>query len=455
MSTVKKELYDLLVAKLVADAPSIRHIDRYNNQLDRIQEELPINFPAVFISFNPTPYVQDNNAYLQRGEPTIDFYIAVNKRDSITDEDWVASQEVYEALQGFEGDFFHKLERINETEDNNRDEIAVNIMSFNCMFHDHTAFTDNLHQIDQFNVQGRLIVADPPFIPTALNSPINLIAIATSGTVIDLNWDLQTTIEDSVRVEMADDNLVFSEVANLSAGVVSHSVTSLTDDQIYFFRVRVEKDNDFSRYSGVVIQKTTVEANTIIYEQAVTNQTNIYRSRDDGDRLSNGDYDVISPSKGIPVKADPNDRAKLLTLNKFGNYDLWTDDVGGQEYGTGSNGSTANILDNHLIGRHFWDQVLSATWNTLVDNSPTVGAYSNLYLCNARELQHAVIMDNGIANRLNYAPWNNGTFTLIVSSSTKVQNFNSKWGCETNVGNNYVVTGFSGFTLGGIYSAKF
>jgi PKD repeat protein len=74
---------------------------------------------------------------------------------------------------------------------------------------------------------------DPPPPPPA---PGNLTATAVSSSQITLNWaDVAT--ETSYRVEKSTDNATFSTVATLAANASSYTVSGLTANTTYYFRV--------------------------------------------------------------------------------------------------------------------------------------------------------------------------------------------------------------------------
>lgn len=137
-----------------------------------------------------------------------------------------------------------------------------------------------------------------------------------------------------------------------------------------------------------------------------TGQVSSYRTGDDGWMLNNY-WKNLSLPEGLLNRVDPNDKTKVVFINEFGNFNLWTDTVGGQTYANG-------IYVNHVNGMgYLFGSILSAqSWNDLIDDalgtdfggSRSSGGYTDWFLWN--RLQHFQAISHEEVVTLNYPPLN-------------------------------------------------
>jgi glucuronoarabinoxylan endo-1,4-beta-xylanase len=81
-------------------------------------------------------------------------------------------------------------------------------------------------------------------------APGNLTATAVSGSQIDLAWTPNATNATAYLVERSTDNVIFSQLASLSASATNFSNTGLPGSSTYYYRVRAGNNGVFSLYSN-------------------------------------------------------------------------------------------------------------------------------------------------------------------------------------------------------------
>lgn len=148
--SAKLVLYNAVKAKLLAmvddqDATIVKTSGHYNNQFDRINEEIQYVFPAAFIEFTEMPWttdvgaVQENQTQQQRAQCNISIHIGIeNKKDELDSfpEDIAIIDSIHDQLNGLQGDQFTPLKRINEIDDTNHDNIIHWVIVYETELHE-------------------------------------------------------------------------------------------------------------------------------------------------------------------------------------------------------------------------------------------------------------------------------------------------------------------------------
>lgn len=97
-------------------------------------------------------------------------------------------------------------------------------------------------------------------VPIPLPTPTNLVASNVTSDSIGLDWDLNSQgNESSVSVEQSEDGGAYIEIIDLPAGTESYSVTGLTSETEYCYRVRAKSIEDSysnSMYSNIDCETT-------------------------------------------------------------------------------------------------------------------------------------------------------------------------------------------------------
>lgn len=136
-----------------------------------------------------------------------------------------------------------------------------------------------------------------------------------------------------------------------------------------------------------------------------------YATGDDKDNFDNGVYDYTPPSNPIHCATlDFNAVDPFLTLladNFFGNRNRFTDTVGGQEYGSGGNGSLLDYSVCNLTGLAFITNIqVRANWAVSLSNAnaATNVGFSDWRMPNINEGLSLLLYNASIA-RLAYSPF--------------------------------------------------
>lgn len=123
--SAKKDFYLAIKSALGADAPSVKHVGVFNNQFNRISEEKPFGFPAVFVQFLELDY-------LSRGDDSQDAATVARLHigyDSLETDDlkiFDLIDEIHIAIQGLSvNSLFTPLDRVHEEQDIDHDVISV------------------------------------------------------------------------------------------------------------------------------------------------------------------------------------------------------------------------------------------------------------------------------------------------------------------------------------------
>lgn len=81
--------------------------------------------------------------------------------------------------------------------------------------------------------------------------PSGLVAAAASKRRIDLAWTVEGCSQEGFKIEQSQDGVSFTEVATTSANLNAYSVTGLSRNTTYYFRVRAYNSAGQSAYSNV------------------------------------------------------------------------------------------------------------------------------------------------------------------------------------------------------------
>ncbi len=92
---------------------------------------------------------------------------------------------------------------------------------------------------------------------TKPDTPKNLVAAAISSSQINLAWTDTTTNGDGFDIERSTDNLTWGNLVSVGATITTYTVTGLTANTKYYFRVRAQNKGGTSNWSNVA------EANTL------------------------------------------------------------------------------------------------------------------------------------------------------------------------------------------------
>ncbi|TAL02033.1 MAG: hypothetical protein EPO07_07745, partial [Verrucomicrobia bacterium] len=103
---------------------------------------------------------------------------------------------------------------------------------------------------------GTISVVSSATLPPPPAAPTNLVATAASYSQINLTWSDASTNEDNFLIERSTNNVDFTQIGSVGAGVTAYSSTGLNASTLYYFRVRAGNTGGNSAYSTVASATT-------------------------------------------------------------------------------------------------------------------------------------------------------------------------------------------------------
>ncbi len=148
--------------------------------------------------------------------------------------------------------------RIERSTDNNTNytEIAGNLPAGTTSYSS-TGLTFNktyYYRVRAYNGYGNSAYSNEASATTnniAPYAPTGLAATALSSSQINLTWTDNSSNETGFRIEQSSNNVTFTSIATVSAGVTSYSNTGLSPNSTYYYRVRAYNGVGNSGYSNV------------------------------------------------------------------------------------------------------------------------------------------------------------------------------------------------------------
>lgn len=151
--SAKLVLYNAVKAKLLAikndsGITIVKTAGHYNNQFDRINEEIQYIFPATFIAFTDIPWntsvgaVQNNSTQEQKAQCNIEIHIGLKNLKDEADsfpEDIAIIDSINDQLNGLQDEVNHlftPLKRIGETDDTNTSNIRHWVITYQTELHE-------------------------------------------------------------------------------------------------------------------------------------------------------------------------------------------------------------------------------------------------------------------------------------------------------------------------------
>ena len=237
-----------------------------------------------------------------------------------------------------------------------------------------------------------------------------------STSQINLSWSDGATGEANWEIWTSQDFINWTLVDTIASDSTSYSVTGLTSQTSYSYKVRAIDSTDKGEWSNIV-QGCTESAITpkvgIEYPSHYgTNQTISYALYDEGWNNAN----IPQPTPPInPISvARLTDFFTLENNNAFGNTDRFTDINGLQVYAD-------DYVIDHYRNRGWYRVPLTTglDWNGTISqvNSSTQNGYTDWRLPDAAESME--ILNNANSSTLNYSPFNI-TFGNYWNSTTRV-----------------------------------
>ena len=137
----------------------------------------------------------------------------------------------------------------------------------------------------------------------------NLVATTISDTRIDLSWDILKAGMTGIVIEQSTDGINYTEIDFLGGTEDTYSVTGLTTNTHYYFRVRGVKASTYSEYSNVADDWTAMKL--------------VYTANGDGSATSNI-FNVKCIDTNITVTIDGNGKFYTNPAGTTGESSSWT-----------------------------------------------------------------------------------------------------------------------------------
>jgi hypothetical protein len=103
---------------------------------------------------------------------------------------------------------------------------------------------------------AKIVRLDLPLVMEPPTAPAGLQTTSVTKTSINLAWDDTSSNEAGFKIERSTDGLHFTQIALVSANMMSFLSSNLTSGTKYFFRVRAYNAGDNSAYSNVITATT-------------------------------------------------------------------------------------------------------------------------------------------------------------------------------------------------------
>ncbi len=128
MST-KKEIY-LAIKEQILAKTSIKHVRLFNSQFTNMEQESAFPFPCVFVQFLTLPWSTEVDG-IQKADANIRLHVGFRSvNDEVLEMFDVIDDQIHRHIEGFEGNCFGKMNRVNEEQDIEHDNVYVWLMDY-------------------------------------------------------------------------------------------------------------------------------------------------------------------------------------------------------------------------------------------------------------------------------------------------------------------------------------
>lgn len=110
----------------------LKTVALWRNQIQREPEEIPFLYPAVFIEFLPTNYMEGSSQAHQSVNMTVRLHICFESYKTEDLDILLLTQEVYSAIQLKQWGYWGKMKRRNEEQDFDHPNIQDFIQDYDC-----------------------------------------------------------------------------------------------------------------------------------------------------------------------------------------------------------------------------------------------------------------------------------------------------------------------------------
>lgn len=171
----KIEIYNDIVARLIAKVPELKTIGKWNNQFENTGKEEAFKYPACFISYSSLQWDAAKNITAganqlqaqQMGNSIITIYLGFEQYVDETDS-WPLIEpiihKVWQYLQGYAKagqQYYGPFMRIEEREDSSHDSVIIWAMDFTCQVSELTSIGDLVDAAPVTLVLNKDLIIDP------------------------------------------------------------------------------------------------------------------------------------------------------------------------------------------------------------------------------------------------------------------------------------------------------
>lgn len=141
-SEIEAHLIDKLKTNFsVSGLPKLAGVDLWNNQVNEIEREDPVNWPMIYIEFEQIDWNTMAGLQFQQGISSIAFHVVQNTLDSSIKSASILQYltEVHRALHGFSGSCFNHLVRTQIRMSNSYGNLIEHVVIYRCAIADNSA----------------------------------------------------------------------------------------------------------------------------------------------------------------------------------------------------------------------------------------------------------------------------------------------------------------------------
>jgi hypothetical protein len=120
---IKTSLTGLSYTKADNTTDSVQHVALWRNNLEREKVEIPFNFPAVFIEFLTSNYMEGSSKAHQSVNMTVRLHICFKSSKTEDLDILLLTQQIYSTLQLKQYGFWGVLKRRNEEQNFDHDNV--------------------------------------------------------------------------------------------------------------------------------------------------------------------------------------------------------------------------------------------------------------------------------------------------------------------------------------------
>ena len=124
------KLYTELKNEIIKKLPSIKYVGLWNNQFTHENVTVPFNYPCVFIGFNNITYI-DLLQGVQQCNMNVITYLGFESYKTDDIEILKVKQDLYRVVDGWEQGYWSKLQRSNELQNFDHDNVQCYEIVYN------------------------------------------------------------------------------------------------------------------------------------------------------------------------------------------------------------------------------------------------------------------------------------------------------------------------------------